>query len=130
MPFRQVLVVSFLSAVEILVVLELARRRRLKEEYALLWLAGGLLGLACALWYRGLLLLSSLVGIVIPTSTVFFLALLALGFISLHFAVRVSDLSEKVQRLAQEIALLKGEGGAGRGRQAHRALAGRPREKP
>lgn len=105
MPLRQVIVVTILSLGIILWVLDLLRRRRLKEEYAFLWLAGGGLGLLCAWWYDGLIWLSRQMGIAIPTSTVFFLSLLVLALISLSFAVKISQLSDKVQRLAQELAL-------------------------
>jgi hypothetical protein len=105
MPLRQAVIVSLLSLGVAVWVLELVRRRRLKEEYALLWLVGCAVGLAVSFWYDGLVRLSGLLGIAIPTSTVFFLSLLVLGLISLHFAVRISELTEKVQRLAQELAL-------------------------
>jgi hypothetical protein len=111
MPLRQVIVVTGLSLGVIVWVLDLLRRRRLKEEYAFLWLAGGALGLVCAWWYDGLVWLSRQMGIAIPTSTVFFLSLLVLALICLSFAVKISQLSEKVQRLAQELALREEQDG-------------------
>ena len=111
MPLRQMIVVSVLSLGMMGWVLWLLYRRRLREEYALLWLAGGVVGLVCAFWYQGLMWASSLMGIVIPTSTIFFLALAGLALINLHFAVKISDLSEKVQTLAQILAVKRARPG-------------------
>lgn len=109
MPLRQSIIVTLISLAAAAWVLELARRRRLKEEYALLWLGGCAVGLVCAWWYNGLVTLTAAMGIAIPTSTVFFLALVVLGLICLHFSVRISELTEKTQRLAQELALQKAD---------------------
>jgi hypothetical protein len=93
----------------LIVVIELIRRGRLKEKYALLWLfaSGVLLVLSMS---RGLLeYVAHLLGVFYPPSFLFLLAFLFLLLITLHFSVVVSGLSEKNKQLAQEIALLRFE---------------------
>ena len=89
------------------IVLELVRRRRLKEKYSLLWLLTALVLLALSL-SKGLLVgLSSLLGIFYPPSAFFLLAFLFVILITLQFSVVLSRLSERNKLLSQEIALLR-----------------------
>ncbi len=100
------------SAALLAAVLELVRRRRLREEYSLLWICTAGVLLLLSVW-RGLLdRLAHLTGIKYPPSALF---LVGFGFfllILLHFSLVLSDLSRKVKRLAQEVALRKDEAGA------------------
>ncbi len=90
-------------------VLELVRRRRLREEYAWLWLLTSAAMVALAVWYSFILWLSQLIGAVTPTTTLFVFGLLFLVVISIHFSVVVSRLSQQVRRLTQELAMLDAE---------------------
>lgn len=91
-------------------VIDLIRRRRLKEQYALLWLASSTLLLALSIW-KGLLdKISHMVGVAYPPSLLFFVAFLFLLLIVLHYSVVISALSEKNKKLAQEIGILKARG--------------------
>ena len=101
-------VVSILSAaVLLLVLLELVRRRRLLERYALLWLFSALVVLALSIW-RGLLQdVANLLGVAYPPNALF---LIAFGFVLallLHFSLAVSRLSDQSKVLAQRLALLE-----------------------
>jgi hypothetical protein len=86
-------------------ILELVRRRRLKEEYSWLWLATGAGIVLLALWYDLLLLITNFIGAVLPTTTLFLFGMLFLVLINLHYAVKISALSDQVRRLAQELAI-------------------------
>lgn len=92
-----------------LFIVELIRRGRLKERYALLWLFSSLLMLGLSLWRNALEGISRFAGIYYPPSLLFLLAFLFLLLINLHFSVALSELSEKNKRLTQEIALLRHE---------------------
>jgi hypothetical protein len=90
-----------------LVVLELVRRRRLLERYAVLWLFSALALLALAAW-RGLLSdLAHAVGIYYPPSALFVIAFGFILVLLLHFSVAVSKLAEQNKVLAQRLALLE-----------------------
>lgn len=89
------------------IVLELVRRRRLQERYALLWLLSALVILALTVW-RGLLEdLSETVGIYYPPSALFVLAFVFVLVLLLHFSIAVSRLSDQTKVLAQRLALLE-----------------------
>lgn len=95
------------SAILLFFILELIRRGRLKERYALLWLFSSLVLLILSLSRSLLEYLSRLVGIYYPPSLLFLIAFIFLLLITLHFSAVISGLSEKNKRLAQEIALLR-----------------------
>ena len=90
----------------LLLVLELVRRRRLLERYALVWMAVTGLLIVLALWEGLLTSVASVIGISYPPSELF---LIAFGFVILlllHFSVAVSRLTDQSKVLAQQLALL------------------------
>ena len=89
------------------VVFDLVRRRKLKEEYSLLWIIAGVVVLVFAIWYDLLLAITRLIGAVAAPSTIFFFGVIFLALISLHFSVRISALSGQLKTLVQEFTLLK-----------------------
>ena len=90
-------------------VFELVRRRHLNEEYSMGWLITGLFMLMLATWIDLLAKLSDLVGSATVTSTLFFLGLLFLVVICLHFSIRISNLTNQVRKLSQWLAILNHE---------------------
>jgi hypothetical protein len=102
-------------------ILELVRRRRLLERYALLWLfsAGALLALAA---WKGLLeKVANAIGIFYPPSALFVIAFAFILVLLLHFSVAVSKLAEQSKVLAQRLALLEA-----RSRELHQQLEDEP----
>ena len=89
------------------VVLQLVRRRALREEYTPIWLgvAAGLLLLS--LRFDLLKSLTRAIGAWTPSSTLFFLGEIFLLAICLNFAVRLSKTSVQLKNLAQEVAILR-----------------------
>lgn len=91
----------------LLVVLELVRRKRLMERYALLWLFASVVLLLLAAWKGLLTTVSGWVGIHYPPSTLFVVAI-GLGLVLLiHFSLAISRLSDQNKVLAQRLALLQ-----------------------
>jgi hypothetical protein len=91
------------------VILELVRRRRLMERYALLWLACALMLLGLSIWREGLEIFARAVGVAYAPSALF---LVALGFILLlllHFSLVISRLADQTKVLAQRLGLLQHE---------------------
>ena len=97
------------SAAVLIIVVELVRRGRLKEKYSLLWLFASCVLLVLSASRELLEYLSRAVGIYYPPSLLFLLAFMFLLLITLHFSVVISGLSEKIKKLAQEVALLRQE---------------------
>jgi hypothetical protein len=94
------------SLVLLFFVIDLVRRRRLKEEYSFLWVLTALALLVLAAWFEALQWITEAIGGVAPSSTLFFFALLFVFFMLLHFSVRVSALERRLTALVQEIGLL------------------------
>lgn len=90
-------------------VFELVRRRHLNEEYSMGWLITGILMLVMSVWIELLTKITNLVGSDALTSTLFFLGLLFLVVICLHFSIRISNLTNQVRTLSQQLAILDNE---------------------
>ena len=88
-------------------VLELIRRKKLKEAYALIWLIMGIAFIVLASWVQGLAYISKLIGIVYPPATLFLFLLVTLILILIQFSVIISKQTDKIKSLTQEFALLK-----------------------
>lgn len=95
------------AALLFIFVLELVRRRRLLERYALLWLFSSLVLVGLAAWRGGLEALAELLGIAIPTNALFFVAFGFVLVLLLHFSSAVSRQSDQIKVLAQRLALLE-----------------------
>src|SRR3954465_5718815 len=93
------------TLVLLLVVLELVRRRRLLERYALVWLGSTLVLLALGIWSGLLGTIADAIGVKYPATALF---VVAFGFILrlvLHFSTAVSRLTARPKVLAQRLAL-------------------------
>jgi hypothetical protein len=87
-----------------IVTVELIRRRKLREEYAMLWLAASAVLVVFAIFPRLLWQLASLLGVYYLTVMV----LLAFSFLALlviHLAVVISRLADDSRQIAQRLAL-------------------------
>ena len=93
----------------LVLVIELVRRRRLVERYALLWMLAAILLVILAVWDGGLEWIADALGILSPPNALFFLGLATVFGLALHFSVAFSRLSEETKILAQEVARLDGE---------------------
>lgn len=88
-------------------VIELVRRRRLKEEYSVLWIATSLVILVLSVWFELLVAITEVIGAVLPSSTLFFFGLAFALLMLLHFSVRVSELERTITVLVQEVGLMR-----------------------
>jgi hypothetical protein len=107
-PIRVTIVGSIAAIILILVVIELVRGRRLKERYALLWLATGIVLLVLSLWRGGLNTIASWLGVTsYPPAVLFAVATLFIFLVLLHYSTVISRLTDENVDLAQRIALLE-----------------------
>lgn len=93
----------------LVVILELLRRRQLREKYAMLWIGFAIVALPLAIFPRLLDGLAEVLGIANGASLVFFLAFLFLLLVCIHLSWEVSRLEEETRSLAEGLALLKTE---------------------
>lgn len=96
-----------ISVVLVILIIELVRRRKLREEYSWLWLSLSVLMFVLALWPGLLGFASNLIGAVLSTSTLFFFALVFLMLINIQYSVEISSLRTQVKNLAQQLAILE-----------------------
>jgi hypothetical protein len=107
-PVRVSIVGAIASLLLILVVLELVRGRRLKERYALLWLATGVVLLVLSVWRDGLNTIAGWAGVTsYPPAVLFAVATLFILLVLLHYSTVISKLTDENVDLAQRIALLE-----------------------
>lgn len=104
---RVQIVALFVSGGLLLLVLELVRRRRLMERYALLWLFSALVLVGLAGWVNLLEDIASLIGIAYPPNALFVIAFGFTLMLLLHFSVAVSRQADQSKVLAQQVALLE-----------------------
>ena len=108
MASERVMIFGFVMALALLLfVLELVRRRRLREELALLWLATALVVMVLSISRTALVRLAGLLGIFTPTSALFLVAILFVLFMLLHVCTLLSRLMQENKALAQRLALLQ-----------------------
>jgi hypothetical protein len=88
-------------------VLELVRRRRLMERYALLWLFASTVLLGLAVWSDVLEWFARTVGVAYAPSALFAAALGFVVLLLLHFSLVISRLADQNKLLAQRIGLLQ-----------------------
>jgi hypothetical protein len=96
------------SAILLLVLLELVRRRQLLERYALLWLFSAGVLLLLSVWTSVLdWVATDLFGIKYPPNALFAVAFGFVLVLLLHFSLAVSRLTDQSKVLAQRLALLE-----------------------
>ncbi len=91
----------------LLLVLELVRRRRLQERYAILWILTALVLLVLSLWQSAVEWMAQIVGVAYPPALLFTVALAFVVIVLLHYSTVVSRLAQQNLALAQAVALLE-----------------------
>jgi len=86
-------------------IVDLVRRRRLREEYSVLWLVTGSAMVVVAVWYDPLVYLTNLIGLASPNVTLFFFGMIFLVTLNIYASVKISELTDQVKTLAQRLAL-------------------------
>jgi hypothetical protein len=103
-------VTSALTGLLLLVVIvELLRRRQLREKYAGLWLTVLIVVLPLAAYPRLLDGAAQAMGIASGASLVLFLGFILLLMVCIHLSWEVSRLEEETRTLAEEVALIRAE---------------------
>jgi hypothetical protein len=104
------LIFGIVSAIGTLVfVVELVRRRKLREEYSLLWLGTALALLVLASSRPLLDAIAGTIGIFYPPSALFLVAIVFMLLILLHFSTVLTRLTQENKDIAQQMALLRQE---------------------
>ncbi len=106
---RQQAVAIVTALIMLLAAIELVRRRKLREEYSILWIGTGVVLLVLAFQQDLVVLFANLLGAASSTSALFFGALVFLMLLALQFSIRLSKLTFRNKALSQRLALLEEE---------------------
>ena len=109
LPEHQKYVAVILAVFILIVVIELVRRRKLREEYSFLWIGTSVVLMALALEPRLLNLFCNAIGAKTPNPALFFGGLVFLMSVSLMMSVRLSKLSFRNKSLTQQMSLQRRE---------------------
>jgi len=107
MPLKARIIVAVLGFLMFAFVLNLIRKRRMRIEYSILWLAVGFLILVMSVWQRLGDRVAYWIGIDYPPALFFLIAFFFLIAILLHFSVEMTKLKDQNKSLVQELSLLK-----------------------
>ena len=107
MPLNQKLFAIVISICVLIFIIEMVRRKKLREEYSVLWLGTSVTMLILVIKYDWLVGLTDLIGAALPTTTLFLGSIIFLMLIAIQFSIKISKLTDQVKNLAQENALLR-----------------------
>ena len=86
-------------------VIEMLRRRQLRERHAIWWLIAGLLALIIGVFPQVLVWAAGVIGVEIPTNLVFFVSILILFLVSIQHSSELTQLESKTRTLAERYAI-------------------------
>lgn len=92
-----------------LFILRLVKRKKLKEEYSLLWLGFGIVFIMLSVFRPLLEVVASAIGIVYAPAALLLILVISVFFILIQFSIVISKLAEGNKNLTQEVGILKAE---------------------
>ena len=107
MEMRARIFAIVLGIVVLLFVINLVRTKKLKEEFALLWLLTAVVLVLTPLFIDYLDMVAHALGVEYPPALIFVLAIISLLLILFQFSMRISRYSDQIKVLTQEAALLR-----------------------
>lgn len=107
-PISPIQIISIVFSIFLLgVIFSLIRKKKLREEYAILWVLVSLLFLVLSV-FRGLIdAVSKLMGIKYQPASLFLILFGCLFLLAFHFSLVISDLKKKLNTMAKSVALLQ-----------------------
>jgi len=106
---RAHVVIAIATAVALLLILRLVRRRRMGAKYALLWTTVGVFLGVLAVWPGLLTWISELAGVHYPPALFLLITTGFLFIVVIQFSYELSRLEDRSRILAEEVALLRAE---------------------
>jgi hypothetical protein len=88
-------------------VLELVRRRRLREKYALLWILTAIVLLVLSVWRGAVSSIATALGVSYGPTVLFAVGALFVLVVLLHYSTVISALTDRTVVLAQKVASLE-----------------------
>jgi hypothetical protein len=107
--FRTQVIMLLIGVAMLLFVLNMVRRKQIREQYSLLWIITAVVITFAAIFIRYVERLSHLVGVYYPPAFLFLLAILLLFVLQFHVSTVISSLREQNRSLVQDVGLLANE---------------------
>jgi hypothetical protein len=95
------------SIIFLVFVVELIRKRKIKDAYGLLWVFFGMGFIIISVWRQGLEVLSRLLGIYYTPAAFLLILIMAIFMILIQYSLVISRLSENSKTLNQQIGILR-----------------------
>jgi hypothetical protein len=109
MPIRQQIFALIVCLVVFVFTIDMVRKRRLREEYSVLWLITSIIMFVLVVKYDWLAALTQFIGAGLPTTTLFIGSIIFLMLIAVQFSIKISKLTDQVKNLSQDNALLRAD---------------------
>src|SRR4030042_2568950 len=107
MTIQQKIAPPLIALAFVVLVFHLVRNRRLGEDFALIW-ASCALGMLAVIWfYSGLVVVTHLIGAVMPTTTLFLFGVLFILLLCLKFSITFSRHRMQIKELTQKLSLME-----------------------
>ena len=106
---RSQLLVIAIGIAMLLFILNLVRKKQLREQYSLLWILSATVLLLSAVFIRAVDQVAHLVGIYYPPAFLFLIAILVVFALQFHFSTVISSLREQNKSLTQDLGILASE---------------------
>lgn len=88
------------------IVIEMLRRRKLRERHAFWWLLAGALALVASVFPAGLVWISEFLGFELPINLVFFFSTFILFLVVIQHSAELTKAEDHNRILAEEISML------------------------
>ena len=95
------------SLIFLALIVYLVRKKKLREDYSLLWLFFGGIFLLLSIWRESLEYISKAIGVAYGPAAIFIILIMSLFMIMIQFSLIISKQANQISMLAQEISLLK-----------------------
>ena len=106
-PLGVSIAAALASLVLLIAVLELVRRRRLREKYALLWILTAIVLLVLSVWRGAVTSIATALGVSYGPTVLFAVGALFVLVVLLHYSTVISALTDRTVALSQQLAILE-----------------------
>ena len=106
-PLGVSIAATIASLLLLLGVLELVRRRRLREKYALLWIVTAIVLLILSVWRGAVTSIAQALGVSYGPAVIFAVGAVFVLVVLLHYSTVISALTDRTVVMAQRIAILE-----------------------
>lgn len=107
MSVLQHLVAIIAAVATFAIVLEMLRRRRLRERHAGWWIIAGAIAIVVSIFPQVLATVSAALGFEVPINLIFFMSLFTLFLVALQHSAELTRVEERNRILAERLTLLE-----------------------